>query len=68
MELQAGKKYCTEYGIGLAFDSDEGYMKMYFYDVEGDDGRPVYYVKGQHGRSNINWITAKYDAIEEVKE
>jgi len=68
MELEAGKKYLTEYGIGLAFDSDRGYMKMYFNNVEGDDGRPIYYIKGQHGRSNVNWITTKYDAIEEVKE
>ena len=68
MELQAGKKYRTEYGIGRAIDKDVHYMVMFFDNVEGDDGLPVYYVKGQHGRSNINWITTKYDAIEEVKE
>lgn len=68
MELQAGKKYHTAYGIGLAFDRDEGYMKMYFYDVEGDDGRPVYYRKGECGRSNVSFLTGLYDVIEEVKE
>jgi len=39
MELEAGKKYLTEYGIGLAFDSDRGYMKMYFNNVEATISR-----------------------------
>jgi len=68
MELQAGKKYRTKYGIGRAVDYDTNHMALYFDDVVGDDGRPVYYIKGQQGRSNVGWITTKYDVIEEVKE
>ncbi len=68
MKLEAGKKYRTKYGIGRAVDSDTNHMALYFDDVVGDDGRPIYYVKFQGGISNVGWLTTKYDVIEEVKE
>lgn len=70
MELQAGKKYRTKYGIGRAVDSDlfTNYIALYFDDVVGDDGRPIYYVKSQGGISNVGWITDKYDVTGEYTE
>ncbi len=66
MELEAGKKYRTEYGIGRAVDADKYHMALYFDTPAEDDGRPMYYIKGNNGKSNISFITTLYDAIEEV--